>query len=370
MSDRATVLALHRDGRGRGRAPGRSRRASSACGSPIVQAGAAGDPALRAQAELALALARFDTARAGQDVVAAGLRRALADAECAGERELAANARIALAYVEELGGRYDRAERWLAEADADSPSGRLGGEIAMARARCRLDRGHYAQAARDLQTVLVGARSRGERDVEVWTRTHLGRIALLRGEVDEAVLLLEEAAAGAGAAGMASYAPFPLGFLGLALVARGDLDDAREPLERGLAVGLQVEDTCWQAINLAGLGRLAAARGDTRSAIETLEEARRRVVRGPTISCWLLAFVSDALCSVAVADRTPGARRWVADLEALAARTGMRDLLARAHLHRHALGEGSALAAAALVAADVESPALARAIEARAAVAA
>ena len=202
--------------------------------------------------------------------------------------------------------------------------------------------------------MLVGARSRGERDVEVWTRTHLGRIALLRGELDEAVLLLEEAAAGAGAAGMASYAPFPLGFLGLALVARGDLDDARESLERGLAVGLQVEDTCWQAIDLAGLGRLAAAHGDTRSAIETLEEARRRVVRGPTISCWLLAFVSDALCTVAVADRTPGARRWVADLEALAARTGMRDLLARAHLHRHALGEGSALAAAALVAADVE----------------
>jgi len=42
----------------------------------------------------------------------------------------------------------------------------------------------------------------------------------------------------------------------------------------------------------------------------------------------------------------------------------MRDLLARAHVHRHALGDPDALAAARIVAADVDSPGLERAIEA------
>jgi hypothetical protein len=115
---------------------------------------------------------------------------------------------------------------------------------------------------------------------------------------------------------------------------------------------------------------LAAAGDDAAAARPALEAARRRAVRGPVTSAWILAHVSDALCAVAVAHGAADARRWVADLETLAARTGMRHLLARAHLHRHALGERSALAAAALVAADVESPALDREIAARSAVAA
>jgi hypothetical protein len=50
------------------------------------------------------------------------------------------------------------------------------------------------------------------------------------------------------------------------------------------------------------------------------------------------------------------------DLALLAARAGIRDLLARAHLHRHALGDADGLAAARIAAPDVDSPVLAAAI--------
>ncbi len=369
VSDRASALAQLEAGEAAVRAGaidtgiGCLRRAAA-------QADAVGDPALQARAALTLALARFDAGRDGAEVVAAGLHRALQAAGRAGDGGVAARARLALAYVEELAGRYERAERWLEEAAVGRPPGRLADEIAMAHARCRLDRGRYAEGRAPLQSVLVGARDRGDRDLEMWARIQLGRAALLRGEVEDAIEMLEDAAADGRAAGLASYVPLPLSFLGRALMQRGDHDAARETLEHGLALGTQVQDTCWQGLNLAGLGLLAAAEGDVATAIPALEEARRLAVRGPVTSAWVLAHVSDALCSVAVEHHVPQAQRWVSDLEALTARTGMRDLLSRAHLYRHALGQGSALAAATLVAADVESPALERAIATRSSVAA
>ena len=53
----------------------------------------------------------------------------------------------------------------------------------------------------------------------------------------------------------------------------------------------------------------------------------------------------------------PYARKLVSDLEAIAARTGMRELLVRAYVHRHRLGDPTA-EAAAMLAADIDSPLL------------
>ena len=240
--------------------------------------------------------------------MAAGLHRALQAAERAGDGAVAARARLALAYVEELAGRYDRAERWLEEAAAGRPPGRLADEIAMAHARCRLDRGHYAEGRAPLRAVLAGACERGDRDLEMWSRIQLGRASLLQGEVDEAIELLRDAAADGRAAGLTAYVPLPLSLLGRALMQRGDHDAAREALEHGLALGTQVQDPCWQGLNLAGLGLLAAAEGDVGAAIAALEVARRLAVRGPVTSVWVLAHVSDALCAVAVEHDVPQAQ--------------------------------------------------------------
>ena len=47
------------------------------------------------------------------------------------------------------------------------------------------------------------------------------------------------------------------------------------------------------------------------------------------------------------------------DLASLAARCDMRELVVRAQLHRGRLGDATALAAARLLAADIDNPALA-----------
>ncbi len=49
---------------------------------------------------------------------------------------------------------------------------------------------------------------------------------------------------------------------------------------------------------------------------------------------------------------------WVNDLESLAGRTGMREFVARAYVHRAGLGAEGALETARLLAAEIDNPAL------------
>jgi len=329
----------------------------------VAAAGAGGDDALQARALLALALARFDTGRGAEDEIVVDLHRAILLADRSDRRETAARGRLALAYVDELAGRYARAERWLAAASgAFDP--RVEDEIGLALGRCRIDRGEYDAADAVLEAVVASARARGAADVAVWARNQLGRLALERGDLDRAEPLLRAVAGDAHALGLTGWLPLPLGLHGRALVERGEVEAARAPLERGLVLATHAGDPCWLALTLTGLALLADREGDAGAAMSALREARRHVVRGPAPSAYLLAWVTDAYCRVAIAAGSARARHAVGELETLAARAGMRDLLARAHLHRHALGDPDALAAARIVAADVDSPGLERAIEA------
>jgi hypothetical protein len=69
-------------------------------------------------------------------------------------------------------------------------------------------------------------------------------------------------------------------------------------------------------------------------------------------------YVLDALAGVAIERSDDDAPQIVASLSDLAARTGMRELLARADLHRARLGEPGAAESARLLAAEIESPLL------------
>ena len=320
----------------------------------VAAAGAGGDDALQAQARLALALARFDTGRGAEDEIVVDLHRAILLADRSDRREIAARGRLALAYVDELAGRYARAERWLAAASgAFDP--RVEDEIGLALGRCRIDRGEYDAAEAVLQAVVASARARGAPEVAVWARNQLGRLALERGDLDTAEPLLRAVAGDAHALGLTGWLPLPLGLHGRALVERGDTEAARAPLERGLVLATHAGDPCSRA-HAHRLALLADREGDAGAAMSALREARRHVVRGPAPSAYLLAWVTDAYCRVAIAAGSARARHAVVELETLAARAGMRDLLARAHVHRHALGDPDALAAARVVAADVDSP--------------
>jgi hypothetical protein len=52
------------------------------------------------------------------------------------------------------------------------------------------------------------------------------------------------------------------------------------------------------------------------------------------------------------------AAQWIDDLEALATRTGMRELIARAYAYRGQLGDRVAAEGARILAAEVDNPAL------------
>jgi hypothetical protein len=72
---------------------------------------------------------------------------------------------------------------------------------------------------------------------------------------------------------------------------------------------------------------------------------------------WTLAYTLDAACMVGATQRMPEAAGWINDLEILAGRTGMREFVARAYVHRYNLrSDPSDLEAAAALAADVDNP--------------
>jgi hypothetical protein len=154
------------------------------------------------------------------------------------------------------------------------------------------------------------------------------------------------------------YLPWPASLLAEVDLEEGCLDRAQEGFQHAFALGCQLGDPCWEAMAARGIGRVESARGNADSAIEWLADATVRAVRLPDAYLWAQGYALDVLCSVAVEHGVRNAARWVNDMESLAARTGMRELLARAYLHRCRLGDSTALVAATLLIERIENPAL------------
>lgn len=177
----------------------------------------------------------------------------------------------------------------------------------------------------------------------------------MRGEVEDAVHLLDEALA---ARGMTAFVPWPESFRGELDLILGDVGSAEARFEHAFALACQVGDPCWESIALRGLGLTAAARGEFPSALELLVEAPKLCRRLPDTYLWIEAYALDALCAFAVEHRAGAAGRWIDELEAIAARRGIRELLLRATLYRTRLGEAGALDVARSLASQIDNPAL------------
>lgn len=149
-------------------------------------------------------------------------------------------------------------------------------------------------------------------------------------------------------------------------MSAGHSDAAADRLEHAFALACQIRDCCWEGIASAGLALLDDTRGNTGAALDRFEDARRRSLREPDAWLWAHAFVLDQACAFAVRHGLAQAATWVPDLEVLAARTMMREFLARAYLHRRQLGNAGVVGAAELIAAGVDNPALHRRIAAAA----
>jgi hypothetical protein len=137
----------------------------------------------------------------------------------------------------------------------------------------------------------------------------------------------------------------------------GRVDEAATAFEHAYALALQLGDPCWEGLAARGIGLVAEHRGDTATAMRWVVDARLRCVRLPDGWLWVEGYCLDALCGLATRHAPPQAGVWIAELEALATRTGMRELIARAYLHRGRNGDKDATDAARVLAAEVDNPA-------------
>jgi DNA-binding SARP family transcriptional activator len=317
------------------------------------------DGSLQVQSLIALGSALVHSVR-GRDGEGAGvLHEAIGVADRIGAPESAAQAHRELGYVELLRGRYDRAQRWLRNATT------LAGEESTERAWALAvqgvvltDVGRYHDALNAFNEALGLAQARRLGQVEAWVWTFTGRVHLLRRDLKQARKCLTEGLVCARTVRWTAFVPLPEALLADVDLVEGRIDAAATAYEHAHALALQLGDPCWEGCAGRGLGLVAAHRGDAATALRWIIEARHRCVRLPDAYLWVEAYCLDALCALAIEQRCVDAAHWIDDLEALATRTGMRELVARAYAHRGNLGDRAAAAAARVLAAEVDNPAL------------
>ncbi len=317
------------------------------------------DPVLLARGLVGLGRALVHSARGTDEEGAEALHEGSLLAERIGERLLAATGWREAAWIQFLRGHYDRAEATLARAAelANGDQEELAW-IEVILGTCRSDVGDYANATQ----LLLSATTRGEGlqspEAHCFALTMHAKLHMLREELDEAAILLDRALELVDARGLHSFRSLPESLRAEIELRHGHVDAAAEAFEHAYALGCEIGDPCWESIATRGRGLVAVERGDVERGLELLVEAPRLCRRLPDTYLWIEAYGLDALCETAVEHGDASAKRWVGELEAIAASRGLHDLLVRATVHRARLGEPGALEAARSLAAQVDNPAL------------
>lgn len=322
-----------------------------------------GDRALVARALVALGEAYIHGGRGRDGEGATALHAALGVAEEIGADDLASEASRELGYVEMLRARYDRADAWLTRALEMAPDAGLRAAALGVAGSVASDRGRTEEAIELLTRSVAEAAPLDKPRLSGWAYTFLGRTHLLRDELTHARAALDLAIQAARSAGWMSFIAFPQSLLGGVDLAEGRIAEASDGFEAAFALGCQIGDPCWEGMGARGIGLVKIANGDVADGIRWLDDARTRCVRVPDAYLWIHGHCLDALCEQAIRHGVKGADRWVSDLEAAAARTGMNELLVRAQLHRAALGMPGARDSAAVFAERIDNPAVLRRVE-------
>lgn len=323
----------------------------------IVDADVTGDPVLRARARVALGGALVHAARGRDAEGAAALHEALTIGHGAAPKHVAAACRE-LGYVEFLLGRYERALAWVARADPlvrDDAGERA--RLATLQGSILSDMAHYGPALAQLLQAQAWAQEAADAKQGIYAESMAGRALVLTGRWDEAAGVLDHCI-GQARPLWTAFLPWPQSFRAEADLLRGRVDEAADRFEHAFALGCQLADPCWEGVAGRGLGLVAAARGNAHKGIAIFSDTLQRCVRLPDAYAWGSAYVLDALCSLAIEQGDDRGPAWVAQLTALSARTGMRELLARSHWYRARLGEPGAAEGSKLLATEIGNPVL------------
>lgn len=310
------------------------------------------------RALLALGHALVHAGRCGDEQGAAILHEAAHRAAGAGDAGVAASAQRELAFADLQRGRYERAHRWVKASLGHDQAPENRAWVGALAGAAWSDQGRYVEAHRALEDAVACAEQVGSVEAEAFASAFLGRLHLLRRDLPAAQPTLERAVEATRRAWLA-LAPWPESLLAEVELELGDVDAAAHRLERSLALAVQVDDPCLESIAARGLGRVEAARGRRERAGRLLAEAPARSRRLPDSYRWIEAYALDAGARFALeAGDDVSALERATELERLAARCGMRELLARALLHRARLGDPAALDAATELATAIDNPAL------------
>jgi DNA-binding SARP family transcriptional activator len=323
-----------------------------------AEARALGDQAILARTLLELGIALVHAIRGRDEEGAAVLHEALALAEPA-ERSVVVTACRELGYVEVQAGRPAGAGRWLGRASVEAGDDRERAKVLGVRGMALSDRAHYEPAIELLGESIAAAESCGDSRQVAWSLAILGRARLLRDELDEADALIGRSLALIDEAGWVAFQPFPEALGAEIAVRKGQIEQAAALAPHAFALGCQLGDPCWEGLAARALGFLHESRDDHTAARESLREAVARADRVADPYVWVKGHCLDALAAHAIRHgREAEAAGAICELEALAARCDMRELLVRAAMHSARLGNRAALDALYPLAEAIENPAL------------
>ena len=323
-----------------------------------TEARAVGEPALLARALAALGVALVHAVRGRDEEGAAVLHEALPLAEAAAERELAAKLCRELGFVEVQAGRAASAGTWLGRATGLAGDDQERAAVLGVRGMALSDRAHYTAAIALLGESVDTARRCADLRQAAWSLAILGRARLLRDELPEATEALDESLALVQREGWVAFQPFPEALRAEVALRQHDLDHAAALLDHAFGLGCRLGDPCWEAMAARAKGLVLEAAGERASALACLRDAAVRAVRVADPYVWVHAYCLNALAGVEIAAAAPDARERVEQLERLAARSDMRELVVRATLHRARLGDPGAAAAARMLGEAIDNPAL------------
>jgi DNA-binding SARP family transcriptional activator len=323
-----------------------------------AEARGVGDPALLARTLAALGVALVHAVRGRDEEGAAVLHEALALAEATGAREVAGKVCRELGFVEVQAARGVSAGRWLLRAGRLAEDEHERAAVLGVRGMALSDRAHYAAAIALLEESVATARRSGDVRRAAWSSALLGRALVLRGQLSEAVEVLDDSLAVVHAERWVAFQPFPEALRAEVALRQHDSDHAASLLDHAFALGCRLGDPCWEALATRATGLVHEAAGERAAALACLRDAAVRAVRVADPYVWIHAHCLDALAAVAIADGAPDAREHVDQLERLAARGDLRELVVRAALHRARLGDPSGVASARLLGEAIDNPAL------------
>lgn len=324
-----------------------------------AQARACGDADVLARVLLALGSALVHAVRGRDEEGAAMLHEALNVAEAIGATVLVIEACRELGYIEIQAGRAPSAGRWLSRASGEAGGGPERAKVLGVRGMALSDRAHY-EAAIDLLTQSVAvAEIAADRRQQAWSLAILGRSLLLCGQLQEAGAALDHSLELIAAEGWRALQPLPEALRAEVALREGARTEALGLAQHAFALGCELGDPCWEGFGARVTGLIHRSLGQHALALEGLRDAVARAGRVADAYAWVKAYCLDALADHAIGECAPSdVEPVVAELEMIAARGDMRELLVRAAVHRARLGDGAALDAVRPLAEAIANPAL------------